>query len=244
MKQTHWTMLGSLLLVLGVLLAFAPTLSAQEENTSRQNRAPHRGLLEVAADELGMTRAALVAELEQNRSIAEVATEQGVAPTTIIDAALVQPTEQMQQAVADGRMTQEEADARLAEHRTRITTAVNTPGLPQRPAGERAPHRGLLEVAADELGMTRAALVAELEQNRSIAEVATEQGVAPTTIIDAALVQPTEQMQQAVADGRMTQEEADARLAEHRTRITTAVNTPGLPQRPERAPRGPHPRGQ
>jgi hypothetical protein len=71
----------------------------------------------VAADVLGMELSDLLAELQDGKSIAEVAEGLGVDPQTIADAHLAQVAESLADAVENERITQEQADSML-EHAT------------------------------------------------------------------------------------------------------------------------------
>ncbi len=57
------------------------------------------------------------------------------------------------------------------------------------------------------------------------------------TLVDALVTAAEERIASAVEEGRLTQDEADERLADLATRITERVNTP-LPERPEGGSRG------
>jgi hypothetical protein len=70
----------------------------------------------------------------------------------------------------------------------------------------------LLSVAAEELGMTSSELVAELSDGKTIAQVAGERGVDPQTIADAYMAERSAWLADLVAEGRLTQEQADAML--------------------------------
>lgn len=82
-------------------------------------------LIAVAADKLGMTTADLVAALGGTKSIAQVASEHNVALDTIIDAFLAPRIENLNAAVAAGRITQAQADQMLATMRTNVTAQAN-----------------------------------------------------------------------------------------------------------------------
>jgi hypothetical protein len=82
-------------------------------------------LIDVAANELGMTRDELVAALGGTRSIAEVAAEQGVAVDTIVDAFIAPRAERLDDLVAAGRLTREQADQMLSTMRAHVTEQVN-----------------------------------------------------------------------------------------------------------------------
>ena len=70
----------------------------------------------------------------------------------------------------------------------------------------------LHSVAAEVLGMDPSDLMAELQDGRSIAEVAEAQGVDPQTIADAYLAQVAESLADAVENERITQAQADSML--------------------------------
>lgn len=117
-------------------------------------------------------------------------------------------------AVSEGWLTQEQAE-RMAER----TAEGFGPGMRGGFFGRRGGpgfmgwgETSLVAVAADELGMTTEDLVAELQDGKSIADVAAEQGVALQNIADAFIAQRTEDLNAAVEDGRITQEQADQML--------------------------------
>ena len=95
--------------------------------------------------------------------------------------------------------------------------------------GERCgPRRGLfrlgLETAAEAIGIEPAALREALADDQTIAEVAEANGVDPATVVAALVAEAQERLAQAVADGHITQEEADERAATLEERMTDLVN--------------------
>jgi hypothetical protein len=107
--------------------------------------------------------------------------------------------------------------------------------------GERGPCRGPrgkhLEVAAQAIGIEVDALREALGNGQTIAEVAQATGVEAKAVVDALVADATARLDEAVANGRLTQEAADERKAELQERITARVNG----ERPEGAPEGPPP---
>lgn len=99
--------------------------------------------LQDAYTALNMSPAELGRELLDGKTLAEIARARGVDPQVLIDAALAPVTEQLDRAVANGRMSRAEADQRLAEATKAIGDAVNNgslgpdamPFLHQRPGG-------------------------------------------------------------------------------------------------------------
>ncbi|HWH28083.1 MAG TPA: hypothetical protein VNU26_03815, partial [Mycobacteriales bacterium] len=75
--------------------------------------------LDVAADKLGLSAEDLVTELRSGKSLADVAEEKGVPVEDLTAALKAEAVERIDEAVADGRLTQEEATekkAALDEH--------------------------------------------------------------------------------------------------------------------------------
>lgn len=96
--------------------------------------------------------------------------------------------------------------------------------------GPRGPHhRPHLDVAASTIGVTVEDLRAALEAGQSIADVATAHGVEPQAVIDAMVADARANLADKVADGDLTQEQADEIGANLLTRITELVNRDGLP---------------
>ena len=116
----------------GQAQAVAETLADGSGQRRPQQRRPVHGL-KAAADFLGMEIEDLGAQLRDGATLAEIAGDQAGA---LIDALVAETEEHLAQAVADGKLSQDEADAKLADAEERITTFVNE-GPPERPEGER-----------------------------------------------------------------------------------------------------------
>jgi polyhydroxyalkanoate synthesis regulator phasin len=144
-------------------------------------------------------------------------------------AAVERLTEALSGLVDDGSLTQEQADE--------VATTLSEAGI----AGRGGHHGGGLGLAAaaDALGMTEEELRTALEPDgTTLADVAEDQGVAVGTLVDALVQAQQERIARAVEDGRITQEEADERLADLEERITERVSSDTLP-----TGRGPGDRG-
>ncbi len=143
------------------------------------------------------------------------------------DSAVQQAQQQvLDQAVTDGWLTQDQADRmseRLAQDPSMgMWGKGHGAGRPGAGRGGWGVH--LISVAAEQLGMTEADLETALRDGKTIAAVAAEKGVDTQTIIDAYVTQLTARLDQAVANGKITQEQADAALEHARTRVTEQVN--------------------
>ena len=196
--------------LVGVAAAATSVVSAQpRQSATKVALAPaHDGRggdhLEVAATALGMTTTELQTAMAGGSSLAQVAAQKGVAVQKVIDALVADVKADINQAVTDGKLTQAEADVRLAEVATRVTAMVNGEG---RSFGDRQGGRGgkgrhgfgmhgdsaVLETV---LGMSSAEIRAGLESGKTIADLAKEKGVNVQKVIDA----PTEEARARITD--------------------------------------------
>jgi hypothetical protein len=144
------------------------------------------------------------------------------------------------EAVADGRITQEQADSILADAPAKIDEFLAAPaaalGKAMRPGFGAIAHNVLATVAGV-LGTDEETLKTQLREGTTIAEVAGDQTQA---VIDALVAEANERIDAALADGKITQEQADQMKANTVERITNLVNEGGPIAR---GGRGAHMRG-
>jgi hypothetical protein len=157
----------------------------------------------------------------------DVAALLGISPERLRDAFRSALAARIDAAVAAGRLTPAQA-ARLKE---RIANAKEL-GIGVR-KGFAKKHRALVKqiaakghglgAAATYLGMTRAELRKELRDGRSLAQVAVAKGKSVDGLVAAMLAAAKERASKAVANGRLTQQRADALLARLTERIERLV---------------------
>lgn len=213
-------------------IALALPAAAQDETqedtsdttTEREVRHRHFGALDTVADILGLDDAEVRDRLAGGESVADIAGEQGVAIDDVVAALLAGAQSQLDDAVTGERLTQDEADERLVEIEERVTAFVNGDA-------ELFGHRGFgvgcgiaVDELADVLGLETADLRSRLAEGATLAEIAADEGVSLADLEAAIEAQITERLEQAVADGAITEEEADERLAGLDERIDEMVN--------------------
>ena len=81
--------------------------------------------LDAVSGLLGITSDELKTELRSGKSLAEIATEKGVDTQKVIDAIVAELTEKVNEKVAEGKITQNQADTMLANAVERVTAMVN-----------------------------------------------------------------------------------------------------------------------
>ncbi len=205
-----------------------------------------------AAKALGMTEAELKTELKAGKSIADVAKTKNVDIDTVIATITAGFKAHLDEEVASGEHTQAEADAKLAEFTSRVTTMVNTAGLPRHGEGKGGPEgpgpkgprgHGPLQFAsanlATTLKLTQTELQTQLRSGKSLKQIADAQNVAIADVKATLTSDFKAHLDEEVASGEHTQAEADAKLAEFNTNLDSMVNRVG----PAGGPEGHGPRG-
>jgi polyhydroxyalkanoate synthesis regulator phasin len=149
------------------------------------------------------------------------------------DAAVDQAREQvLDKAVEQGDLTQEQAD----RVRERADGGLGAGMMGRGMMGRGMMGRGmmgrmmddsedsLIAVAADKLGMDVDELKTQLKDGKTVADLAKEKGVDLQTIVDAFMTVRQGTLNQAVTDGKMTQEQADKMLENMREMIEERLN--------------------
>jgi hypothetical protein len=130
-------------------------------------------------------------------------------------------TEALAPLVEEGTITQAQADAVIAA----LQEAKPERGGPGGGFGMRGGAQ--LEAVATAIGISEDDLRTALRDGQTIAEVAQANGVAVDTVVAAMVESFQTHLAEHVAAGEITQEEADARLAEATERFTAVVNGEG-----------------
>jgi lipoate-protein ligase A len=189
--------------------------------------------LAVAATALGMNEAELRTELEAGKSIAQVAETKNVDLQVVVDALIAQHKAHIAEHVAEGKLTQAEADEKLANLEARVTEMVNKTGLPMKGGpGGKGGHGGKLghikaasEEVAAVLNLTTTELATQLREGKSLAAIAEAQDVDINKVKEVLTAEFKAHLDEEVAEGKHTQEEADAKLAKFESRLDDMVNT-------------------
>ena len=232
---------SSAALAKSAVVNLSDTIQVPSVGASSTGGKEHGPKLEAAAKVLGVTAEELKTELS-TKSLADIAKAKGVDITKVTDALTAEFKAHLDEEVASGEHTQAEADAKLAEFKTRVTDMLNKVRPARGPEG-RGKGGPKLEAAAKVLGVTAEELKTELA-TKSLVDVAKAKGVDITKVTDALTAEFKAHLDEEVASGEHTQAEADAKLAEFKTRVTDMVNNVRPADAPEgRGPGGPEGRG-
>lgn len=135
--------------------------------------------------------------------------------------------------VEDGTITQAQADA--------VTAKLVEAGPGRGDHGRRGEGPGW-DAAAQALGLSTDELMTALRDGQTLAEIAEAKGVDQQVVIDALVAARSTHLDERVAAGEITQEQADSRLAEATERITDRIENGG-PERGDRGGRSDRPSG-
>jgi lipoate-protein ligase A len=181
-------------------------------------------------------------EDQSDAIVNDAAAELGVSAAELQEALEKALSNRVDEAVEAGRLTEEQG----AELKERIA-AGEVPLLGGPMFGHHGPglHHGFfavgLETAATYLGVSEADLRERLEAGDSLAEVARDHDKSVDGLIDALVTAAEERLNEAVEDGRLTEERRAEILESLRERITDMVNgelgpPPGMRRFEERGP--------
>lgn len=194
------------------------------------------GSPETLATALGVDTETLRSEFAAGKSIADIAAEQGIAIDTVVAALVADLEEHLDEHVADGSLTEDEAAEKLASAEDRISEKVNeVPPTRDRNSG---PRRGgqLPAAVLEMLGIDGPALREALSEGKSVADIAEENGVEIGDIVSALVDERAAHLAEHVADGSLTEDEAGEKLEAMEAKIIERLNT--VPEAGERL-RGP-----
>ena len=180
--------------------------------------------LDAAAAYLGLTQAELRTQLENGKSLADVAKAQNKSVPGLVDALTAGAKTKLDAAVKAGKLTRSQADEMLTELKSHLTDFVNGDGPRLRmhvgPPGGGAK----LDEAAAYLGITEEQLRSELANGKTLAQVAKAHGKTAAGLVDALVADVQKKLDAAVKAGKLTQSEADDMAAELKSHITDLVD--------------------
>ena len=158
---------------------------------------------------------------EENQAILDDAAKQlGITPAKLSDALKKALSDRIDAAVAAGRITKAEGDA--------LKQRINSDDFPIfggfRGGFGHFGFFGELSAAADYLGLTEAQLRTQLDDGKTLAQVAQAQGKSVDGLVDAMVQAAKQRLDNAVAAGRLTQAQETEMLNGLRDRITHLVN--------------------
>jgi len=150
----------------------------------------------IASEVIGIDIDTLFEQIEQGQSIAHVALSYGVDPQAIVDQAVAQEKVFVDELVADGDITQEEADEFLAEVLAEVTFEINQVEVDP------------LEIVAQVLNIDVDTLWQAMEDGKTIEGIAVENGVDVSQVVSAVITELTAEVNDLLAAELISEDEA------------------------------------
>lgn len=198
-----------------------------------QNGGILRDLLQIVAGDLGLEPRDLLKQL-RGQTLADVIAAQNGDLAQISADVVAALTERVNQAVANGRLTQERADQIIANLSANVEKALDgelrgglldrfggaLPGIGGlRPNPDTRPNRlnrdtrPLLDAIQNALGLTGQQVAEELRGGSTLGEIISAHNGDPAAIVDTAVAAATERLDSIRANGTLTQAQEDAMLS-------------------------------
>ncbi len=183
----------------------------------------------VAASQFG-------SDADEQAILDDAAKRLGIAPDRLSGALQQAYADRIDQAVADGRLTEEQGQAMKQRLETEGLPLLDGhgPGFEHHGPGFGGHHMlGGLDAAATYLGLTEEELRDRLRDDKTLADVAKAEGKSVDGLEQAIVDGAREELDTLVADGRLTRTQADRALAELQEHVDDLVNST-RPPRPDR----------
>ena len=232
-KQIQRVIAGAAVVVAMGAIGLGVVGSAQAQSTKsstvtvlNSSKGPGKNVAAIASI-LKLTEAELKTQVQSGKTLAQIATAQGVDIKLVVDAIVADMKSHIADEVKSGEITQAQADTKLADVTAKATERVNN----VRPArgegmrgGPKGPGKNVAAIASV-LKLTEAELKTQVQSGKTLAQIATAQGVSVQSVIGVLVTDMQAHIAQEVASGKITQAQADTKLADVTTKVTEMVNT-------------------
>ncbi len=184
------------------------------------------GLVKATAEVSEITMTEVLDGLRNGQTLAQVAEANGKSADEVLQAFATLARERLDEAVANGHMTDAQADTLLQRATERAAELINDETLGEKAVQrvERGIQRVLGRATADVSSLPIREVRERLLNGESFAQIAESQGHTADEVLQEAEANVQRHLDRAVNDERISQEEADARLEEFRTLAADLIN--------------------
>jgi hypothetical protein len=172
--------------------------------------------------------------LKDGKSLREIFAANGIDTQAVVQTVLGQLEARLKMAVAEGKLTDAQAQKILAAAREALPKILDQHGKPgghgDNPGSHERIGKASLSVAADAIGIGERDLLKELRDGQTIAQVATAHNVPVQTVIDQMVAAANAAIDRAAAGGKIKPENVVKAKEKALAAITKLVNE-GRPHR-------------
>lgn len=187
----------------------------------RGDHQPH--LLQAVMDATGLNLIEIGTQVRSGSTLGEIVTANGGTIEAVVAQAVSSATDAITQAVTDGELTQEQADAMIAQLEERFTNVLN--GEARGAATDRMMDVGIIRLAAELTGLNGRDIAQEISSGTTLSTILTDNGVDVTAFVAEATERAEARINVMVANDRVTAEEAAELLAQFSEELNTLLNT-------------------
>lgn len=203
--------------------------STDSDSARRNGKRGNASARSEVFESLGLDTEVFRQALKDGQTMAEAAEAQGVSPDDLSAGLEAAFSAKIDDAVASGKLTAEEAAEKKAGVAERVEETINSdPRELKGDRGSRKSHKGnrgaKLENVAELLGLSTDEIREAVEGGQTLAELAEAQGVSEDQLVAALMEGVQEKMDQAVENDRLDADDADAKLAEIEERMVARIN--------------------
>jgi len=183
--------------------------------------------LDRVAQKLNMSTSDLLAALQKGQTLKDIAASKNVSESDLADYILAPLKDSLAVDVKYGQMTQQQADAALANAKQALTKLMETPLNQVRSPQIVGISTQTLDRVAQKLGMQLSDLQAALQKGQSLKDVAASKNLSESDLVNLIVAPQQEQIAIRVKYGYETQQQADQQLQNLKSQVTRLVETPG-----------------
>ena len=160
---------------------------------------------QTAATTIGVSPEELRMQIRGGKTVAQIATEHGVDPNSVVNAIVAALSQKIDQKAAAGTI-----DAnRAAQAKQKLPDAANRFVNETKPRRAHRVLKDAVQAAAKEIGVSTNDLKDAHKNGKSIAQVAQDHGKSADDVVDAIVKSATSDIDQAVKDGKLDAQKAD-----------------------------------
>ncbi len=178
--------------------------------------------IQTAAATIGVTAGDLRSQVKGGKTVAQVATEHGVDPTSVVNAVVAALSQRIDQAAAQGTIDADKAAQAKQKLPDVANHLVNSTKL-GRGQGYRLLKDGA-KAAATEIGISEADLKQAVKGGKTIAQVAKDHDKSVDDVVNAIVKAANGDIDQAVKDGKLDSKRADTLKSKLPDRVKQFVN--------------------
>ena len=195
--------------VAGLLVAGGASVAAAagpgQGGQGGRGHAAIRAAGQSAAATIGISPEELRSQIRSGKTVAQIATDHGVDPKTVVNAIVTALTQEIDQKAAAGTI-----DAnRAAQAKQKLPDVANRFVNDTKPRRRVRVLKDAVQAAAKEIGVSTSDLKDARKSGKSIAQVAQEHGKSADDVVNAIVKAATSDVDQAVKDGKVNSQKAD-----------------------------------